>query len=185
MADDVEGDVFRGHSRFALSVDGDAHGLRLTLHDALRCQRHLHLAGSNAESDGTHCAVGRGVRVATHDCHARLGQARFRTHHMDNAILRMLQSVIGQPEILGILLQGIYLVLRNRILDWLILMQGRDVMIRHAGDLFRTEGLQTSGTQPGECLWTGYFVAIKAVDIELNRTVGQGVNLVLVPDFLK
>ena len=84
---------------------------------------------------------------------------------MDNTVLRVLQTVIGQAKILGVLLQGIYLILGDRVLDRLILVQRGDIVIRHTGDLLRTEWFQSSGTQSGECLRAGDLMAVEPIDV--------------------
>ena len=65
---------------------------------------------------------------------------------MDDTILRMLKTVIRQAEILRILFQGIHLILGYRVLDRLILVQCRDIVVRHTSDLRGTEGLQSTCT---------------------------------------
>ena len=60
-ANDIEGDILCGHTRLTLAVDRDTHRFRFTLHDALRSQGHLYLAGTNTKGDRTHRTVCGGV----------------------------------------------------------------------------------------------------------------------------
>ena len=110
FTDDIKGEVFSRYAQLTFTVDGDAHRFRFALHNTLGSQCHFYLAGTDTEGDCTHCTVGRSMRVAANDRHTRLSQTGFRPYHMDDTVLRMLQTVISQVEILGILLQRIYLV---------------------------------------------------------------------------
>ena len=69
------------------AVDPDLVGLRAGAGAGIwRGEDHLDLARADAEGKRAERAVGRRVRVAAHDRHARLGQAQLRTDDVDDAL---------------------------------------------------------------------------------------------------
>ena len=69
-------------------VDADLVRLRAALEQALRREDHLDLAGADPERERAEGAVGRGVRVAADDRHARLRQPELRPDDVDDALVR-------------------------------------------------------------------------------------------------
>ena len=155
----IERHIFRSHvfAQFALEIH--THRLRARLQDTLRGQHHLHLARADAESNGAESSVRRGVAVAADDRHARLGVAVFGSYHVHDAVLRIIQSVIGEPEFLCVLGKRFDLKTGYLIANGLVLSHGRDVVVGRQGRLFGTEYFQSARTKSGKSLWTGYLVA--------------------------
>ena len=70
------------------AVDADLVGLRVALEQRLGREDHLDLARPDPERERTERAVGRRVRVAADDRHARLGQAELRPDDVDDPLAR-------------------------------------------------------------------------------------------------
>ena len=77
-ADRRQDQVLGGDAEAELAGVVDPHRLRPALHQALGGEHVLDLGGADAEGERPEGAVGRGVRVAADDRHARLGDARAR-----------------------------------------------------------------------------------------------------------
>jgi hypothetical protein len=63
----VKHNVLRGHTGSEVTVDLDAHVLRLALEDSRGGEDMLDLRGSDTEGEGTESTVGRSVGVAADD----------------------------------------------------------------------------------------------------------------------
>ena len=88
-----------------LALDGDAEGLGLRLRQRLRGQHVLHFAGADAEGQRAECAVGRGVRVAADDGHARLGDAELGADDVHDALVGRVHVVELDAELGAVLAQ--------------------------------------------------------------------------------
>jgi hypothetical protein len=53
----VKNDVFGNNAPGQVAVDVDAHLLRLALQQALACEHHFHLAGTDSEGNGAEGSV--------------------------------------------------------------------------------------------------------------------------------
>jgi len=104
--DDVQDHVLCGHPGPELSVDHDAPHRELVHGQGLRCQYVAYLGGADAKRDGSEGPVGRGVRVAAADGHTRLGQPRFRSHDVNDALLAAFRRKIPDIVALHVLLQS-------------------------------------------------------------------------------
>jgi hypothetical protein len=62
----------------------------------------LDLGGADTERDRAERAVGRGVRVAANDGHARLGQPELRTDDVHDPLLDVAERVQPDPELGGV-----------------------------------------------------------------------------------
>ena len=183
--DDIEREIFGGDARAGSAVDGDAHRLGFLLQDALRGQRHLHLAGADAKSYGTHCAVRRGVAVAADDGHAGQRQAALGADDMDDSVLGMHHAEVRETKFGCVLLKRVDLGARYGILDGFVLIVRGSVVVGHAKNLVGAEDAQLATAKSGEGLGARHFMTVKAVDIELRRAVGHGLDDVGVPDFVE
>ena len=74
-------------------------------------------------------AVGRGVRVAAHDRHARLGEAELRTDDVDDSLLDVTERVQADAELRGVLAQRVDLGLAHRVGDRLVPVDRGDVVV--------------------------------------------------------
>ena len=182
---EIEGDILRRYPFSKIAFHTDTHGFRLCLQDTLGSHHHFHFTGSDTESDSTDCPMGRGMRVATDNCHPRQGQSAFRTYHMNNTIPFIHHSIMSQTEFGSVFCQRIDLVLRNRIFDRFILIMCRRVMVRHTIDTFRTERFQTTCTHTGKGLRTGYFMTVQPVYIKLCGSLFDHRHHVGIPNLVK
>ena len=60
------------------------------------------LRGADAKPHGAQSAVGRGVAVAAHHHHARVGQALFGTDHVHDALTSIVEANQGNAVALGV-----------------------------------------------------------------------------------
>ena len=84
------------------AVHADLVGLRLALEQGLGREDHLDLARPDPERERPERAVGRGVRVAADDRHARLGEAELGADDVDDALVRGAQPVERDPELVAV-----------------------------------------------------------------------------------
>ena len=103
--------IFCRHSLAKFAVDSDTHCLRTGLKDTLRGHYHFHLTRTDTESHCSHRPVGGSMRVTADNGHARQGQPAFRTYYMDNSVLLVHHTEMGQSKLFRILGQCIYLSL--------------------------------------------------------------------------
>ena len=103
--DQREDDVLGRDARREPAVDADLVGLRLALEQGLRGEDHLDLARPDPERERPERAVRRGVRVAAHDRHARLGQPELRPDDVDDALRRRADAVERDPELRAVALE--------------------------------------------------------------------------------
>ena len=96
---------------FAVTPGGSTPSTRTSMFFAGRCSRclrrqnMLHFRGADAEGQRAHRAMGGGVRIAANDGHARQGNPLLRPHDMHNALTRIQQRKIGNPELRHIALE--------------------------------------------------------------------------------
>src|SRR5262249_26690474 len=95
----AEDEVLGGHAEAQLALVADAHRARLLLNHALRREHVLDLARADAERERPEGAVGGGVRIAAHHCHARLGDAQLGADHVHDALAIGAQRVDRDPEL--------------------------------------------------------------------------------------
>ena len=86
--------------------------------------------------------MGAGVGVATHDGHTGQREPLLGTYHVDDAIVGVHHTVVGQPKLSRIALEGLHLSPGYRVGYRLVLVVGRDVVVGHAEHLLRSEYLQ-------------------------------------------
>ena len=129
--------------------------------------------------------MGGGVGIPADDGHSREGQSPLRADDVDDTVARVHHPEMLQPELLGIRLQSLDLTAGNRVFDFLVLVVGRGIVVRHAENPFRTQRADAPAAKAVKCLRAGHFVAVESVDIELDWTVVDCVHDMRVPDFIK
>ena len=87
------------------------------LHHALRRKHMLDLARSDAKRERTERAVRRGVRVATHDRHARLRYSELGADDVDDPLPVRPERVRRHAELGAVALEGFDLHARKLVLD--------------------------------------------------------------------
>ena len=80
--------------------------------------------------------------------------------------------------------EGVHLAASNRVGNHFLLVGGR-VVVGHSNLIFGAKNFQAFVAKRVECLWRSHLVQIKAVDVELSRSVFNLLNNVLVPYFVK
>ena len=184
-ADHVQHQVLGGDARCKLAVDGDRHGPRLALQQALRRQHVADFACADPERERAERAVGRGVAVATDNRHARLGDAEFRSYHMHDALepggdIEKADAVFGAvpaqfPD------HGVSRSVRER---FRLVVRGNDVV--HGGKgTFRVTHGQAQIPDHSESLWRGDFMQQVRSDEHLRSPIRQDADGMSVPDFLE
>jgi hypothetical protein len=96
--------------------------------------------------------MGRSVRVTADDGHTWKRKTLLWSDYVDNTIVLSVHGKVSYAKISSILCQGIYLLLRDRILDWLILIVCWSIVVRHTENLVRTEHLESACPHTGESL---------------------------------
>jgi len=124
------------------------------------------------------------VRVTTHDGHARLGHAEFRTDDVDDSLILVTSRKDGDAELFAVLLERLELAARHRVAyrrrDWI----GRHVVIGRRQCSFRSPHASTVQSQTFEGLGTRHFVHEVQIDIEQRRFT-ERLDGVFFPDLLE
>ena len=89
----------------------------MRLHEALGGEHVLDLAGADPERERAERAVGRGVRVAAHDRHPRLGDPQLGADHVHDPLLVRAERVDRDPELLAVALERLHLHARELVPD--------------------------------------------------------------------
>ena len=171
--DDREHDVLRGDARRELAVDGDRERAGASLRQRLRGEHVLDLAGADAEGERAERAVRGRVAVAAHDRHPREREPLLGTDHVDDAGAGVPHRVEADAELLAVGGEHLDLLLRDRVGDRLIDVQGRHVVVhRRHGEVGAAHGA-TVQAQAVEGLRRGDLVDEVEVDVEeVGLTVG-------------
>ena len=184
-ADDGQRHVLGGHALAELAVDGDQHGLRFLLQQALRGQHMLDFRGADAVRQTGEGAVRRGMRIAANDGHARQRRAVFRADDVHDALLRILEREIGQrADFADVGVQRFDLLARNRILDALVPMVGRRIVVGRGDDGRDPPWLAAGQLQAFEGLRAGHFVHQMTVDVEERRAISFLMDDMVLPEFV-
>ena len=117
LADRGEDQVLRGDAEAGLALVADPHRARAALHEALRREHVLDLARADPEGERAERAVRRGVRVAAHDRHPRLGHAELGADHVHDALAVGTDRIDRDRELLAVALQRLHLDARELVLD--------------------------------------------------------------------
>ena len=88
----------------------------------------LHFAGADTECQSAKGSVCRSMAVAADNGLSWLRQAQFRSDHMDNSLIRMVDARKRNAELITIVLQGFDLFPWNGIGDRLP-VTGRNIMV--------------------------------------------------------
>ena len=86
LSNQSQNHVFGIDSRLQMPVNFDAHAFGLFLPNRLSGEDVLHFTGANPESQRPKRSMGRRVGIPTDDGFPGLGQAHFRSHHVDDAL---------------------------------------------------------------------------------------------------
>ena len=166
-------------------VDTDLERLRAALEQRLGRQHMLDLGGSDAEGERPERPVGRGMRVAAHDRHARLCQAQLRADDMDDPLVRRADAVERDAELAAVVLQALHLGRGDLIGDREAAVGGRDRMVGGGDGLPRAPHTEAALAQAVEGLRARHLVDEVQVDAEdVGGSIGALGNDVLVPDLL-
>src|SRR5262245_30086908 len=115
---------------------------------------------------------------------SRLSDSKLRTDHMDNSLVRMIQSEKSNPEFFAIFFQRFDLNSGNRIRDRQVPAPGRNVMIRSRKSSFGASHFTTCQSQSFKRLSCGYLMNQVRIHIEDRSFARLLVYDVLLPDLL-
>ena len=120
-----------------MPVNLDAHAFRLFLPNRLSSEDVFHFTGANPESQRPKSSMGRRVGIPADDGFPGLGQAHFRSHHVDDALAFRAVITKFHPKLGTILPQGINLLFRNQIGNIVNIHRGH-IVVHGAEDFLRT-----------------------------------------------
>ena len=164
-----EDDVLGRDAGFQRAFDANFVGLRLLLEQRLRSQHHLDFRRPDAERERAKRAVGGGVGIATDDGHARLSEAVFRSNDVNDTLVPVLETEVGDAEFLGVLFELGNLGGGDGIDDGQAPRRGGGGVIDGAERQVRTADLDAPLAEAAEGLGRGDFVDQMQVDEEQRR----------------
>ena len=144
----------------------------------------FNLAGSDAEGDGAERAVGRGMRVAADDCHARLSQAKLRTDDVNDALIDVAHRVQTDAEFFAVAAQRLDLGARHGVGNRLVEVGGRNVVVFGREGEVGASNRASGEAEAVECLRTGDLVNQVEVNEEQIRLPVGASDDVLFPYLL-
>ncbi len=141
--------------------------------------------GADAEGQRAERAMRRGMGIATHDGHARLGEALLRPNDVHDALADIVHFIIGHAEIAAVLLERFDLDARFLIDDALAAIGSRHVVVGHGESGFGAAHFAAGRTQTFERLRTGDFMHQMTIDIEHAGAVVLAMHQMAVPNLVE
>src|SRR5947209_8010959 len=147
----------------------------------------LDLAGTNAEGQRSHGAMGRGVRIAADKRHSWQCDALFRPDYMHDSLASIIHIEEGHSEIPGILLHrgDAQLALPVDDIEHLAARYRRHIVVKHGDSSIGAAHRNTGEAQARKRLRRGGLVHQVAIDIEDGRFARHLTYDVSIPDFFK
>ena len=122
------------------AVDDDAHEPRFASPQRLRGQDMQRVGCPDAESQTPEGAMRGGVRVGTGDQQSGLGDAELGRHHMQDALLRIVEPEIPHPIGAGVAVEPLQHAADGRIahaFEALVAVPGRHIVVGAGDHLLR------------------------------------------------
>ena len=94
----------------------------------------FNLRRTNTEGQCRHCAMGRGVRIATNNGHTRQGRALLRSNNVNDALTDVLDFKLGDAKCVTVFVQGFNLQTRHGVNNARIALRaigGRYIVVAH------------------------------------------------------
>ena len=126
----------------------------------------FHFRGADAKRQRAEGAVGGGVGVAADYGGAGQCDAELRPHHVDYALVFVVQIVETDPEFLAVGCQGFHLDASHLAGGGDVLGGGGDVVIHGGPGQIRAAQRALHGAQAVERLRAGHFMHQMAVDVD-------------------
>src|SRR6266404_1758400 len=184
FADDSENDVLGGDAGGALAVHHDVQRFRARLHQALRGENVLDLAGADAEGERAERAVRGCVAIAADDGLPGLRDAQLRPDDVHDALLLAVHVKEADAGFAAIFLERLELQARVGVDDGQRAVRGGDGVVHHREGEIGAADFASLGAQAGEGLRGSAFVDEVAVDIDERGLAGLLMDDVAVPNFL-
>ena len=181
LPDDREDQVLRRHAGRQGAVDLDQHRLHLLDRQALRGHHVLDLGGPHAECERSERAVGARMGIARHDRHAGQGRALLRPDDMDDALAVVLQTELGDPELVAVLRQLVDLHARKRVGNAVRTRRRGHVMVRRRQHRLAAPRLAPGHPQSFKGLRAGHLVDQLAIDVQQRRAIRRLIDDMPVP----
>ena len=167
------------------AVDPHLEGLRAALQQGLGGQHVLDLGGADPDRQRAERAVGRGVRVAAHDRHARLRQSQLRTDDVHDPLVRRSDAVQGNPELVAVLLEAADLGERDLVGEGKRAIRRGNRVVHGRQGLARATHAEAAVAQAVECLRARHLVDKVQVDAQhVGSAIGAGRDEMVVPDLV-
>jgi Domain of unknown function (DUF5666)/Viral BACON domain/Putative binding domain, N-terminal len=183
--DDRQNHILRVHATRKRASDTDAANLHRFDCQALRRQDVPHLRGADAERDGAKCAMSGRVTIAARDRHARLREAKFRSDHVDDPLIGVVQIPQGYVEVVAVALERRHHVFGHHVKKRALPVARRDDVIHRGEGAFRKGDVPPIRPQRIERLRGRNLVNQMKPDEKLCLTSRQLANGVKVPHLLK
>ena len=129
--------------------------------------------------------MGRSMGVSTDNSHTWKRKPLLWTNHVDNAIILSVHGEMREPEVRGILAEGVHLFLAHGVLYGFILVMSGRIVVGHAEYLPWTETLQPPRPHASKGLRRRHLMTIEAVYVKLGGAIWHNLHYVLIPNLVK
>ena len=185
FCDDRQDDVFGTDARRELALDVDGHRFEWLQGQSLGGQHVLDFAGADSKRHGAEGAVGRGVGIATDDCHPGHRQSQLRSHHVHDALFDIAQGVKSNPELFTVRAQRLDLDPRGGLRDGFVDVDRGGVVVFGRDGEVRPANNATGLAKAIKGLWAGDFVNQVKVNVEqVGFALGAAGHKVVIPQLL-
>ena len=166
FTDDRQHDVFRGNARCRFALHFNLHRFGAALLQGLRRQHVFNFRRANPERQGAKRAVGCGMGVAADDGHARQGNSLLWPHHVNDALIGVVQIVQLNAKFVAVLDQLLHLDTRHLTRGINVFGLGGNVVIHRREGFTRLTYRALVRAQAVKCLRRGHFVYQMTVNVQ-------------------
>ena len=185
LADHPEDEVLGGDARRQPTFNANLQGPRFVLQERLRGQHVFDLAGANTEGQCPKGPMGGRVAVAANDGHSGLSKPKFRSDHVNDALVPIVQIEETYAKLLAVPPQRIDLLPGDFVCNRQTAAGGGHVVVDSGHRPLRTPDLAPSDSQCLKGLRAGHFMDQLQVDIQDRLLAFFGMDDMPVPELFE
>ena len=125
------------------------------------------------------------MAVAAYNGHPGLGNAQLGTNDVHDPLVGVIEAVKGNSMSFTVFGQLIHLKAGKVVANWLVLINGRHVVVRSCHGTVGAEHFESARIKSGKSLRTGHFMDQVLVDVHHTWAIFDLFNYVGVPDLIE